>query len=121
VRQPTALLQAASFIRDHGQRTDLFQDSRLDGNLLISAVSERRIYVHATNRWQGYRPDITRARLQKVQSLMQLRDAGAVKDAARRLGLGWFLLQWPDAVGWPGEILDHPVFARQTVRLYRFD
>jgi len=117
---PTALLQAADYLRTHGDRRDVFQDSSFDMNYLVSALSGRRAYVERTF-LRLARNEELESRVVVVTKLMQMQDEAAVRAEAQRLGIRWFLARPGQALAWPPEIVEHPAFAKDGYRVYGFE
>jgi hypothetical protein len=120
VLYPTALLQAADYMRTHGDRRDVFQDSAFDTNYLVSALSGRRAYVERTF-IRLARNEELESRVVAVTKLMQLQAEAAIRAEAQRLGIRWFLARPGQALAWPPEIAEHPVFAKDGYRVYGFE
>jgi hypothetical protein len=118
---PTALIQAAEFVRGHSDARDVVQDARYDPNVVFSALSERRAYV-IRSFWASMRTDVrVEGRVGQVDALRLLDDASEIAVATRRMKIRWFLLQPGDSVSWPESILAHPAFESAGYRIYRFD
>jgi len=120
VRVPIGLVRAAEYIRDHADENDIFEDSQFDWTAVVSALAERRTYAARTLTIMTYNGDLLRQRMTFIEKLMDLRDAAAVRAAARQIGLRWFLLEPGDQIAWPAEIAQHPAFELAGYRLYRF-
>jgi hypothetical protein len=116
----TALLQAADYMRTHGDRRDVFQDSAFDTNYLVSALSGRRAYVERTF-IRLARNEELESRVVAVNKLMQMQAEAAVHAEAQRLGIRWFLARPGQALAWPPEIALHPAFAMDGYRVYGFE
>jgi hypothetical protein len=117
VRVPIGLVQAAEYMRDHGDTRDIFQDSQFDRTYTVAALSERRAYAARTMTRIRYNSERVEERAEAIDKLMDLRDPAAI---ARELGLNWFLLNPGDRVKWPEEIANRPAFEMGGYRLYRF-
>ncbi|HEY8925754.1 MAG TPA: hypothetical protein VIU64_15310, partial [Polyangia bacterium] len=104
VRVPNGLVRAAEYMRDHGDRQDLFQDSQFDRTCVVAAVAERRPYAARTMTVMSYNGDLLQQRIERVDRFTELRDATAVVATAQQLGVRWFLLEPGDQLAWPDEI-----------------
>ena len=120
VRVPLGLVRAAEYMRDHGDRRDVFQDSQFDRTCAVAALAERSPYAARTLTIMDYNGDLLQRRIASIESLMDLRDAAAIGAAARQIGLRWFLLDPGDQLAWPAEIAQRPAFELDGYRLYRF-
>ncbi|HEX7597423.1 MAG TPA: hypothetical protein VF518_04360 [Polyangia bacterium] len=121
LQQPTGLIKAAEFMRDHGKPQDLFQDAGFDTNYMVAALSDRQAFVSRTFMRVVYNEKLVEERAAAVAQLMQPANPGLVLATAHRLGIRWFLLRPSQAVRWPAEIANKPAFAMGGFRLYRFD
>ncbi|HZL21277.1 MAG TPA: hypothetical protein VFG23_26315 [Polyangia bacterium] len=120
VRVPVGLVGAAGYMRDHGDRQDIFQDSQFDRTCAVAALAERRTYAARTLTIMSTNTDLLQQRIAAVETFMELHDAAAIATTAHQLGLRWFLLDPGDQVAWPAEIAQRPAFELGGYRLYRF-
>jgi hypothetical protein len=120
VRVPLGLVRAAEYMREHGDRGDVFQDSQFDRTCAVAALAERSPYASRSLTIISYNEDLLRQRIAVVETLMDLRDAAAVAATVRLIGLRWFLLDPGDQIAWPSEIAQRPAFELGGYRLYRF-
>jgi hypothetical protein len=115
---PTCLVGAAAHVRVHGAPGDIIQDSAGDPGFVLTALSERQLYVGAVGFGGSTREQ--RARLDEVRGFMGLRDGAQVRQFAAARGIRWYLA-YPDASpAWPQELVQEPAFACGGFRLYRF-
>jgi hypothetical protein len=119
VRVPTSLVRAADYMRTHGERDDVFQDSQFDRTYAIAALSERRTFVAHTMTHMPFRGEMVAARTAAIDRLMGLDQPKLVVGTARALGLRWFVLQKGNRVNWPSEIAN-PVFEQGAFTVYEF-
>jgi hypothetical protein len=118
---PDPLVEAAAFVRAHGDAQDVVQDSRYDPQVVFSALSERRAWAIRST-WAIYhRNPVLERRVDLVEQFRRLGDAEQIRLTARDLRISWFLLQPGDGTSWPESILAHPAFESDGYRLYRFD
>jgi hypothetical protein len=115
---PTCVVNAAAFIRTHGKPTDIVQDSYGDQQFVLTALSERQLYVGAigfggTRREQEERRD-------DILRFMRLRDTAQLQQFTASRGIVWFLAYPGPVLGWPAEISEKPAYACGGYRLYRF-
>jgi len=120
VQVPVGLVRVAEYMRDHGPATDVFQDSQFDRVYALAALAERRTYVAHTMTLMPHNADRVDKRSAAIERFMALRDPARIAETARDYGLRWFLLEPSDSVAWPAELADHPTFALDGFRLYRF-
>ncbi|HVY41178.1 MAG TPA: hypothetical protein VHM31_24745 [Polyangia bacterium] len=120
VRVPLGLVRAAEYMRDHGDRQDVFQDSQFDRTCAVAALAERSPYAARTLTIMTTNGELLQRRIDQVDRWMSFRAGGAVAAMARQLGIRWFLLDPGDQVKWSAELIDHPVFELGGYRLYRF-
>jgi hypothetical protein len=120
VRLPRALVSVADYIRSHGTREDVFQDSQFDRIYAFAALSERRIFVSHTMTSMPFRSEMVEARSSAIDHFMTLRKPKAVAATAHAFGFRWFVLERGERVEWPSEILDHPALESGPFKLYEF-
>jgi hypothetical protein len=120
VRLPTAFLRVAEYIRSHGGKDDVFQDSQFDRNYAIAALSERRTFVSHTMTNMPFRGEMVAARTTAVDHLMQIRQSELVLGTARTFGVRWFILHRGNRVKWPEEITNNPALKAGSLTLYQF-
>jgi len=119
-RVPIGLVRAAEYMRDHGGVRDIFQDSQFDRTYTVAALSERRSYASHTMTRISYNSDKVEEREEAIDKLMQLHNPAAIAATARKLGLGWFLLEPGTQVRWQEDVVNRPAFELGGYRLYRF-
>jgi methyl coenzyme M reductase subunit C-like uncharacterized protein (methanogenesis marker protein 7) len=119
VRLPASLVRVAEYLRSHGEKDDVFQDSQFDRTYTIAALSERRTFVSHTMTIMPFRADMVAARTTAVDRLMELREPKLVVGTARAYGLRWFVLQRGNRVNWPAEVMG-PVFQTGPFTVYEF-
>jgi hypothetical protein len=117
VRLPASMVRVAEYLRTHGSKEDLFQDSQFDRNYAIAALSERRTFVSHTMTIMPFRADMVAARTSAVDRLMELRAPKLVVGTARAYGLRWFVLHRGNRVNWPPDVL-RPVFEKGPFTVY---
>jgi hypothetical protein len=120
VRVPLGLVQAAEYMRDHGDPRDVFQASQFDRTALVEALSERRSYASRSLTIISHNGARLEQRFAAIGRFMDLRERVPVLATAQRLGLQWFLLEPGDQVAWPDELTARPAFEIAGYRLYRF-
>jgi hypothetical protein len=120
VRVPIGLYRAAEYMRNHGDAQDVFQDSQFDRTYTVAALSERRSYASHTMTRISYNSDKVEEREEAIDKLMQLHNPAAIAATARKLGLGWFLLEPGTQVRWQEDVVNRPAFELGGYRLYRF-
>jgi hypothetical protein len=119
VRLPAGLVRAADYLRTHGSREDVFQDSQFDRAYAIAALSERRTFISHTMTTMPYRGDMVAARTAAVDRLMGLEHGKLAVGTARAFGLRWFVLQRGNRVKWPPDVAI-PVFQQGGFTIYEF-
>src|SRR4029079_9985036 len=90
VRVPIGRVRAAEYMRDHGDRQDVFQDSQFDRTCAVAALAERSTYAARPLTIMSYNAEMLQQRIASIERFMDLRDAPAVTSAAREIGLRWF-------------------------------
>jgi len=120
VHLPLGLVRVAEYMRGHGDKDDVFQDSQFDRTYTVAALSERRAFAARTMTLMPYRSDMIEVRAAAIDRFMGIRQPKTIVATARTLGFRWFLLEPGDRVDWPAEILDHPAFKAGPFRLYEF-
>jgi hypothetical protein len=119
VRLSVPLVRVAEYLRTHGSKDDVFQDSQFDRGYAIAALSERRPFISHTLTNMPYRGEMVAARTAAIDRLMVLRDPKLVAATAHAYGLRWFLLQKGNRVHWPPEVADR-VFEMEPFTVYEF-
>ncbi|HEU5076411.1 MAG TPA: hypothetical protein VFU02_19605 [Polyangiaceae bacterium] len=120
VRVPSALVRVAEYLRTHGGREDIFQDSQFDRTYAIAALSERRSFVSHTMTRMPFRGETVAARTAAIDRLMGLAQPKLVVGTARAYGVRWFILHKGNRVNWPPELADHPKFEQGSFTVYEF-
>ena len=115
---PACLVDAAAFIRTHAAPGDIVVDAANDPRFMLTALSERQLYVGAVGFGGANREQ--EARLAAVRRFMQAPDAAQLARFTATHGIAWFLAQPGTALAWPGEIARRHAFACGGYRLYRF-
>jgi hypothetical protein len=119
VRLSVPLVRVAEYLRTHGSKDDVFQDSQFDRGYAIAALSERRTFISHTLTTMPYRGEMVAARTAAVDRLMGLREPKLVVGTARAYGLRWFLLHKGNRVNWPPEVAER-VFEMEPFTVYEF-
>jgi hypothetical protein len=117
---PSSLLRVARYMRAHGSRDDVFQDSQFDRTCTFAALAERQPFVSHTMTRMPYRSELVEARTNAIDHFMGMRQPKLIVATARALGFRWFVLQRGDSVDWPAEIADHYVLEAGPFKLYEF-
>jgi len=117
-RVPRSLIQVADYVREHGGREDVFQDSQFDRVYAFAALSERKTFVAHTMTNMPFRADLVQSRTAVIDRFMGLRQPQAVRATAVGFGFRWFVLQRGDRVDWPAEIAGKPVLEAGPFKLY---
>lgn len=120
VRLPAALVEVADYIREHGDPSDVFQDSQFDRIYALAALSERRTFVAHTMTRVPFRAETVEARTAAIDRFQRTRQPHAISATARSFGFRWFLLQPGDHVAWPPDIADRPALEAGPFKLYEF-
>jgi len=115
---PTCVVNAAAFIRAHGQPGDIVQDASGDPRFVLTALSERQLYVGAVGFGGAQREQ--QARRDDIARFMRLREAAQLEQFTATRGIAWFLANPQPALAWPVEIAGKPAYACGGYRLYRF-
>jgi hypothetical protein len=115
---PTCLVNAAAFIRAHGQPGDIVQDSVGDPRFVLTALSERQLYVGAVGFGGTLREQL--ARRDDILRFMRLREADQLQQFTAARGIVWFLAYPQPVLAWPSAIFEKPAYACGEYRLYRF-
>jgi len=115
---PACLVDAAAFLRTHSAPDDVVHDAGGDARFVLTALSERQLYVGAvgfggTNREQLARRD-------DMLRFTRLPDTAQVLQFAAARGIGWFLAHPGTALDWPPALSRQPAFSCGGFRLYRF-
>jgi hypothetical protein len=115
---PDCFVQAATYIRLHGGPADVVQDGAADPQFILAALSERQLYVGKGN-FNG-RSVLQTQRLAELADLVQMRDAGQVRQFLAVRGITWYLQQPDVQLAWPETLLSQPSFACGGFRLFHF-
>jgi hypothetical protein len=119
VRLPASLVRVAEYLRTHGKKEDLFQDSQFDRTYAIQALSEKRTFVSHTMTIMPFRGDMVATRTTAVDRLMGLSEPKLVVGTARAYGLRWFVLHRGNRVNWPPDVMS-PVLETGPFTVYEF-
>jgi len=115
---PTCLVNAGAFIRTRGKPTDIIQDSYGDQRFVLTALSERQLYVGSTG--FGGTQHEQAARQDAVRGFMRMDDAAQLQQFTAARGIAWFLAYPGQVLGWPADVAGKPAYACGGYRLYRF-
>lgn len=115
---PACLVDAAAFVRTRAAPGDIVADAAGDPRFMLTALSERQLYVGAVGFGGASREQ--QARLDAVRRLMQMPDAAQLTQFTATHGIGWFLAQPNTVLAWPSDIAGRPAFACGGYRVYRF-
>jgi hypothetical protein len=119
VRLPTSFVRVAEYLRSHGSKEDVFQDSQFDRTYALAALAERRTFVSHTMTIMPFRGEMVAARTTAVDRLMGLQEPKLVVGTARTYGLRWFVLHRGNRVNWPPDAVS-PVFETGPFTVYEF-
>jgi hypothetical protein len=119
VRIPAPVVRVAEYLRSHGSKEDIFQDSQFDRTYVIGALAERRPFVAHTMTTMPFRSDMVATRTAAIDRLMTLRNPKLVVGTARAYGLRWFVLHRGNRVNWPADVIK-PVLVAGPLTLYEF-
>lgn len=115
---PACLVDAGAFVRTHAAPGDIVVDAAGDPRFVLTALSERQLYVGALGFGGASREQ--QARLDAVRRFTQMPDAAQLARFAATHGIAWFLAQPDTVLAWPGEVARRHAFACGGYRLYRF-
>lgn len=115
---PECLVQAASHLRNAGADGDIVQDSVGDPRFILTALSERQLYVGKVS-FGGQNVE-QELRLANVKVLERFSNSHQLLQFAKEKGIDWYL-QYPDySLAWPASIIRQPAFSCGGYRLFRF-
>jgi hypothetical protein len=114
----TCQVRAAAYVRDHGNVSDIIQDSRFDRRFMTTAIAERQAYVLDSD-FGGDFPLKTQ-RMAEVEALRTAADPQAIQTWARTNRIGWFLMHPEDSKGWDERFLSRSAFRCGDFRVFRF-
>ena len=118
VRVPTSVVEVAQYMRDHGDPSDVFQDSQFDRIYALAALSERRAFVAHTMVRIPFRAELIESRSAIVDRLLRMRRSKSISAAAHAFGFRWFVHQRGDRLDWPEEVTNSAVLSRGPLTLY---
>ena len=118
VRVPESVVEAAQYIRVHGDADDVVQDSQFDRIYVLAALSERRSFVAHTLTRMPFRAELIESRTAIVERVMRMQRSRAISAAARAFGFRWFLHERGDRLDWPEEITSKAVLTTGSLTLY---
>ena len=114
---PVCLVRAGQYLRGHAAEGDLFQDSRFDVRMIVTALAERQGYVTAST--FGGSADAMTERIEQVTAVQAAANARTLKAWARANRIGWYLMNPEDSVGWDPAFLEQAVFRCDGYRVFR--
>jgi hypothetical protein len=116
---PVCLVKTAEYLRENSAHGDVIHDENYDPGFMLTALSERQLYVGETT--FGGNSAIDQMRLNDIYPLSKMTDAARLKQFLGARGIDWVLQDPRTALAWPGSIVNHPAFACGGYRLFRFE
>jgi hypothetical protein len=115
---PLCQLKAANFIKNSGNKSEIIQDSSNDPRFLLSALSERSMFVIDAG---GYRaPTDIQSRLKLVSSLRSLSDINQVKLIMKNNLITWYVGNPGSELKWGLAAKELKVFECDGYSIYKF-
>lgn len=115
---PSCLVRSAEYIRLHSHSTEIIQDSTNDPNFVLTALSERQLYVGEVS--FGGANSVQEARLLEMEHLKNITDLTELQHFASERGISFYLIDPGTTVSWPRAFVDAPEFSCGAYKLYRF-
>lgn len=117
-RVDTCQVRAAQYVRDHGRKGDLLQDSQFDPRFVTTAIAERQAFVVGST--FGGSPHLMTERVESVRRVIATTDAKALRSWARANQVDWYLMHPDGSAGWDAAFLAQATFRCGDYRLFRF-
>jgi hypothetical protein len=115
---PVCLVKSAIFVRDHSAAGDLVEGSDEDPRFLLTALSERQLFVGKIS-FGGANP-LQAARVADLQRFSDMNNANEVREFAATRAISWFVSHPGDETAWPAEIVKSAVFECDGFHVYHF-
>lgn len=105
---PICQLEVANFIKNNGKKSEIIQDSRNDPKFLLSALSDRPIFVIDSG---GYRmPVDIQNRLSLAASMRTVKDLDQIQLIMKNNSITWYVVSPGNDVEWK--------FAAEKLKVY---
>jgi hypothetical protein len=115
---PLCQLESAKFIKKNSDVNDIIQDSANDPSLILSALSERKIFAIDTG---GIRQPLgIQSRLRDLADLRGLRDHIPVEIFMKNNSIKWYVVNPRTEVQWAELASEHKVFECGGYKIYNF-
>jgi len=115
---PLCQLESAKFITKNSNVNDIIQDSVNDPSLILSALSERRIFAIDTG---GIRQPLgIQSRLRDLADLRELKELIPVEIFMKNNLIKWYLVNPRAEVQWAELASEHKVFECGGYKIYNF-
>jgi hypothetical protein len=116
---PVCMVKTAEYLRANSARGDVIHDENYDPGFMLTALSERQLYVGETT--FGGNSAMDQIRLNDIYPLSKMTNAAQLKKFLSERGIDWVLQDPRTELAWPGSIVHHPAFACGGYRLFRFE
>lgn len=115
---PMCLVKASQYLRDNSRSGEIIQDSANDPRFIVTALSERQLFV-GEGKFGGHIKE-SQERLRELLSFTKMQSIKEVSDFAASRNISWYLMHPGTAVSWPAAFLQHPAFDCDGYRIYHF-
>lgn len=115
---PRCLVQVADYLRRESAVHDVVHDGALDPEFVLTALSERQLYVGATSFGGG--SEIYQSRLDDVETLRGIADTEQLQKFVRARGITWVVQDPTINLSWPEHVVNRPAFSCGGYRLFHF-
>lgn len=115
---PTGLIEALAYVREHSKNNEIIQDSRNDPNLMITALSEKQIFVSL------YKPldsAVQSTRVEELSNVKKMEDSESIVDYFKQNKISWFLAYPDDPLNWPLSMDELLVYQQGGYKVYSFN
>lgn len=122
IRVDRGLVDCAHFIRGQPPTNAVAQDSRLDEQLILGGLGERRSFASRLNTWvpasKAFRESPYQEQLKRLQSLQQATNVPDLQRSVRDTAIRWYVVHPGDSCPWPTEFRDRPPFESNGYKVY---
>lgn len=115
---PQCLVQSADFLRHSSSLGDVVQDAGADPRFVLTALSERQLYVGDTA--FGGKNSIHQQRRMEMGRVAMIEDQHTLDQFFSVHTVDWFLAYPDTRLAWPAAVQNHPAFACGGYRLFHF-
>ncbi|MFF2911604.1 hypothetical protein [Paenibacillus sp. NPDC057934] len=114
---PNGLIEALQYVREHGKKGAVIQDSHYDPQLIVSALSEQQIFVSL---YKNVDSPVQSSRVEELNNVKKMTDSEAIISYFKNNEIRWFLAYPDDPMNWPLRMANQLVYQQNGYKVYTF-